>query len=762
MTLTSPVSGSHPTRRRRITARAGGWVTAIVLAFAPLTTGAAAAVPPAGSSGHAALPGDPAGSVGVTIAPSDSGLIQADQPLTVTVSVTNTTPSTVLPADVRLAVGPNPLATRTALTDWLADADADDTDSDDDVLEEIGTTLVDAVAPLGTQTTVITVDAVTTGLATRSPGVYPLRAVYEMAAGPLAVASVVVVPPPAAAAAASIGVVVPIVAGPLDTGLLTATQLTELTGPLGSLTAQLDAVAGTPAILAVDPAIPAAIRVLGSSAPDDARMWLDRLLTLPNSRFALQFGDADLATQIRAGVNPLLTPATLQPYLRAQNFPAQTEAGAPEQAPTPETSPPPVDDGPAFPTLAELTDIGQGETSATVLWPATGSAGGDVVAALAAMDPASLTLISSATTSASSGARATAGDADLLVYDSDVSSSLTAVAATEDGITRAAALAETSAYAALAMQEVGDGSLLVVVDRGALRSRLALRTAITAASTLPGYAPVDLGTLAAASPDTVEVGSADSGGDRADTVSRLLADESALTDFASVLADPTVLTAPERTSLLQLIGNAWRDLPDSWTTAVTEHRVQTHETLDAVGISPPSDINLLGSTAPLGFAVRNDLPWPVSLVLTAYPSEPVLIMQSTTPVEAGAKQNTRVDVPVEARVGNGSTSIDLQLRSLTGVPIGESRSVAVTVRAEWESVWIAVLAAGVSILFVGGVMRTVLRVRRRSRRGVDARTTETTDAANTDSDDVSGTGTANATIPQRIDSADSTKDEASE
>ena len=36
--------------------------------------------------------------------------------------------------------------------------------------------------------------------------------------------------------------------------------------------------------------------MLGSSAPATAQQWLADLLALPNSRFALQFGDADLAT----------------------------------------------------------------------------------------------------------------------------------------------------------------------------------------------------------------------------------------------------------------------------------------------------------------------------------------------------------------------------------------------------------------------------------------------------------------------------------
>ena len=112
--------------------------------------------------------------------------------------------------------------------------------------------------------------------------------------------------PDDAAAPVGVGVVVPVTAGPTAEGLLTADELVELTGPEGSLTNILDAVEGTEAILAVDPAIPAAIRVLGSSAPPTALLWLARLEALPQTRFALQFGDADVAAQVQAGIVPPL------------------------------------------------------------------------------------------------------------------------------------------------------------------------------------------------------------------------------------------------------------------------------------------------------------------------------------------------------------------------------------------------------------------------------------------------------------------------
>ena len=58
------------------------------------------------------------------------------------------------------------------------------------------------------------------------------------------------------------------------------------------------------------------------------------LMALPNERFALQFGDADLAAQLASGLATPLTVSTLAPYLTASDFTGLT----PSPAPTPTTA----------------------------------------------------------------------------------------------------------------------------------------------------------------------------------------------------------------------------------------------------------------------------------------------------------------------------------------------------------------------------------------------------------------------------------------
>ncbi|WP_424446683.1 DUF6049 family protein [Microbacterium sp. CH-015] len=723
MTLISPAAaprGLRGPRRRavrrplpRLRAGLAALVTAAALVFAavPAAVPAAAVVPAASEASSDALQ--------IAVAAGGNGVVTAE-PLTVTVTVTNSADSAATAADVVVAVSRTALTTDAAVKSWLADPSSEGALGAPAADVEIAREAVPGIAAHASRTLTVTVDPAAAGLTGLAPGVYPLAATYATGSDPAVAAGVIVVPDAAADPSGPIGVIVPITAPALTAGLLTADQLAELTAPGGALRDQLDAVTGAAAILAVDPAILAAIRVLGSSAPAAAQQWLADLLALPNSRFALQFGDADLATQIAAGVGAPLTVPTLAPYMSADDF---TALATPTPATPPAATPTPAPEPGTLPTLAALLDIG--EARSAVYWPATGTAGSGVVAALrdrGVDEVAAVTLVPSDEVSGAAGAgSATAAwaqsdGAGVLVYDAEISAALHEASAAPGSVTQAAALAAASAYAHLATSGTDrTAPLLVTVDRAATRTGDALRTALTAASSLAGRTAVDLDTLMSGTPAAVTLAAdAEPDADRVAALTDFLQGEGDLASFATILADPTVLTAPERATVLQLLGNAWREAPVAFADAVTQHQAATATTLDAVGIVPVSDITLLATAAPLTFTVRNDLAWPVSLVLITTPGDPRLRVQNSTPIEAGAAQNTRVKVPVEARVGSGESTLTLQLRSPTMIAIGPSVPVAVAVRAEWESVGIVVMVTLIAAMLVAGVVRTVLRLRRRA------------------------------------------------
>jgi hypothetical protein len=699
---------SAPARapRHRLTRRLFATGVAVLLA-----AGGAA---PASAATPSPSPSTPvlSGEIDLTLSPLSNGILRPGQPLPTAVRIDNGTAESVTPSEVTLELGADPLPDRGALSAWLSAPSPDG-------LPAVGSAPVEAIPSGEDATASIVVAPEDPALAARVPGVYPLRASTIVDGDRIVSTSVVIVPDDAVAA--SVGVIVPITAPPGTAGLLSIDDLALLTAADGALTAQLDAVEGTAAILAIDPAVVAAIRARGTTAPATAIEWLTRLEALPNARFALQYADADLTPQMQAGLPAPLQPTSLAAYVSAQTIP---EPQTPAATPTPGTE---NAGEPQLPDLAQLTSV-EPDAFAGVLWPATGTAGADVVAALGGTTVAgapSLTLVPSATTSAGEGdrttrARATATGAQLLVYDTGVSAALDRAAGEGESSRRGAPLAEATAHLAFAARESGGQPLLVTVDRGTDRERLSLRAAITAATLAPGVTPVGMTELAAAEPIEVSIAEIPADAARVGELTQMLAGETEVANFATILDDPALLTGRQRAEVLQLLAVGWRDDPEAAATAFTAHRERTRETLDAVGILPSSVLNLISYDANFGPWVRNDLPYPVNLELVAQPNDPRLIVAERTPVSASAASNTRVTIPVQARVGSGTVIVTMQLYSPTGVPIGAVQSAEVEVRAEWETIGLIILVSLMVLFFGLGIVRTVRRRRARALEDTEA------------------------------------------
>ncbi|WP_133541404.1 DUF6049 family protein [Microbacterium sp. BK668] len=714
---------------------------ALLLAPSASSASAAASVIEAAAPTPTPAPSAEPGEAVFTLSPISSGLIQPGQPLNVSVTMTNDTDTTTLGGTVSIGFGTAAFTSRGDLDDWL---DGDTTGS---AVTEVGLASFPAVAARSGETQGVTVDAGVPAISSLGPGAYPVVATLTTPTAAYTSTSVVVVAGDTTREV-GVGVVVPITAQATGAGLLTAAELDELTSPEGSLTAQLDAVDGTEAILAVDPAVVAAIRVLGTSAPESAAAWLTRLMAIPNTRFALQYGDADVASQVQAGIVPLLEPTSLSYAMTPADFtPIPSETSAPTPSPTPTGDP----TAGVYPDMATLLDIGVAR--AGVFWPETGTAGSSVVAALGG-EPVdgqeSLTVIPSTTTiagvdGATIPARGDAGSAPVLVYDAAVSEQLEEASALDEGALRNAHLAAATAFLSFALAETDGAPLLVTVDRGENRSRVALRTAISTALQAPSAVPSTLGALANAPASAVEVTDVPPDDARVAAASGLVSGEEQLTQFASVLDDPSQITGRERNEILQLLGEGWRSDPEAWGVALSAHREATVATLGSVGILRASPIQLITSGAIIPVWIRNDLPYPVNVTLLAAPDDLRLEVQESTQVVAQPQSNTRVEVPVQAQIGSGDVTIALELRSPTGVRIGEPQVREVHVRADWEGIGLvilAVLAVGFVLL---GVVRTILRRRRaRAEAGPEAQTHADAEAgpeAQTHADTEAGPGT---------------------
>ncbi|MEJ1922702.1 DUF6049 family protein [Microbacterium sp. KHB019] len=615
------------------------------------------------------------------------GVVAPDAPVTATVTIDNGTDAAVAAGRVSVEINKTPLADAAALTAWLDGGDADG------AFTSIGVEDSDEVAAAQTAST--TISATTTVLGKLPAGVYPIRALLtgpEITESPGATSVLVVT----AEKDLQLTVVVPITATPADGSLLSAEELTALTAPDGALTAQLDGVAGTSAAIAIDPLIPTAIRALGSAAPADATSWLARLESLSNERFTLQPGDADATIQARAGLPELLRPLPLSPFIDQANFVDTGEAEGPTPSPTP------TELEPEIPTDSELGAVRDAETD--ILWPLGEARTADLETFDEYLDADITTILPSSSVAAESSALVEVDGHRILVTDAVASAALSEAAATADESDRERTI--TAGIAGLSL--VPHSSLLIGLDRNETRTADALRETILSLSSIG--APTSLSALRSEEPaSTTIVG--DTTTARADALKDLLADEVRLTSFASILDDPLVLLSPERIEIMRLIGVGTASVFAPGTGA---HRTQTTVTLNSVGVQQPSPVQLFTAAAPLPVWVRNDLPWPVNVTLTSTPSDARLDIEPLTAVAAQPASNTRVKVPVSARVGSGVLDVRFSLTSPTGVHIGTDQTAKVTVRAEWEGIGLGILGGLIGLLLILGIVRTIVRRRKDS------------------------------------------------
>lgn len=655
--MTATPLPSRVRARFRARARVALAIVAALLMFGPATLATA-------STDDDARGGD----LVLSLAAGQGGVLPDTAGTSFTVTAHNTTEAAIPAGLVSLWVGETPLGDTAALTAWLSGGDAPG------VMRSVTTQTVPALAGGDTAQWELLASAEDLGFASEdaekpvtapAPGVYPVRAQY---AGAQAQAVLIVAAERPVAAA----IIVPVTLTPAGGVLLTAGELATATGEGGVLTGILDAVAGTAAILAVDPAIPAAIRVLGDAAPASAQTWLTALDALPNERFALQFADTDLAAPAQAGLAEPLAPTGLSSIVDAS-----------------------VD---AATSLDDLTHIRGARTD--IVWPRPALGPAD----LAAFDdyvgsPATTVLPAAFVTG--TGPAVTVEGHRVLVPNAAASEWLSLASISTDEAEREKAMGTGVAHLALAGENV-----LVALDRDDARDPAALTEVLTALARLT--TPLTLAELDALPAPTATLRAA-TDTERAEAIAPLLHTENELTAFATILADPALLTEPERIRLLRLYSVPGPG--DDFTAALETFHARTAALLSSVDIQPSSTVQILSASVDLPVWVRNDLPWPITVILQASPDSTRLDVQAHSTVESLPNNNTRVRVPVTARVASGEVDITLRLTSPTGVRVGSEQVIPVVVRAEWESIGLVILGVAVALLLTFGVIRTVRKKR---------------------------------------------------
>jgi len=512
---------------------------------------------------------------------------------------------------------------------------------------------------------------------------------------------------------ATLTLVVPLTVPPNETGLLDVDTLTRYTAPLGLLTRQLDALAGAPVAIGLDPLIAASIRVLGTSAPASALAWLDRLRAAPNEVFALAYADADVSAAASTGSLGLLAPIGFDFAVDPANF---GEAQTASPTPTPSASPD-ENAAPPLPTLEDLLEWPY--TLEHVAWPADDTATSDTVAAMGAAGYE--TVILSSDNVSDNVPTVNLGAVTGVVSDAPLSALLRAATYAASDLELQDTLdALDASLVAFAAAKPG-GEIVATLDRHWPFLSYHLADVIARLSASPAVA---FGTLAA----TIERPGVDATvtdhpeeAGRLSVISSLLTGVAAEGQFATVLADPLLITAQRRLELLALLSVSWLPTPDSWATATATFLGRSGEIVSSVRITHGSDLLLLSRSTEVRVAVSNALPYPVSVRVTITPQRPLIrVIENSVLLEIEPDATKTAFIPVEA-IANGVVSIQVVLTSPAGVPV-DSGFVRARLQAEWETVGTVVALAVIVLVFGFGIGRTIVKRRRAKRAAAEEST----------------------------------------
>ncbi|MCU1546669.1 MAG: hypothetical protein JWP30_1769 [Homoserinimonas sp.] len=552
----------------------------------------------------------------------------------------------------------------------------------------------------------------------------PLRLGSAVIAAVLAAAAFAVSAGEASAAPAQatrLALAMPLTVPAQETGLISAELLESYTSPTGLLTRQLDAMSGRPVTIGIDPMIIASIRILGTSAPESATAWLDRLGTIGNETFSLTYADSDVAALRQAGSGGVLAPTSfpINPDLfpdapqqtNGDNSDTQTEAPNPAPTGTPEP------DRSGVPTSATLLQWPY--TLDSIVWPRDGSVVSADLDAFNAAGPVTTILGSGNVTVEDAGAHiaasATVGTHASLISDGALSTLLTqAVSALTDAEWQTAMAQLSAALSELDADPAATPStVLATVHRNSTVGSPRLTETLNAIAAVPGLQFAGLTTAMAETAEEAALVEAPADPARVAELAAMLAVENQVAQFATIMEDASPITGERRLSLLAMASNTWLDASANRPEAVSDWMTQSNDILTSVEISESSTINLLSDTGDLPITVSNELDYPVT-VYVSVSSETgiVVVLEPRVPIIVEANSQGRVLVPVQS-VANGEATLAVSLSSQQGIPISTPMLVTTNVQAGWETALTFVLAGLLLGVFATGVARTIMRRRRR-------------------------------------------------
>ncbi|MEN9620909.1 MAG: hypothetical protein RL499_1102, partial [Actinomycetota bacterium] len=582
-------------------------------------------------------------------APAASGIVRSGDSASVRVTITNTSDSPSGDLVVGLDVDGTTPATADNLAAWFSGATVATT-STRVASARVSTLEPDASAVLD----LIVSDADTVFSGAFGPRLASISASSADAAPDAAALSVdrtavVWVPASGTPPVAATTFVAAIATPGEPEAFLSAEVLATYTAPGGGLTRTLDAVAGRPVLLAIDPRVIASIRLLGTDAPADATVFLNRLLAAPNESFLLPWADADPLVTIAAASSALPRPEGTG----SDGATVVAADATPSPTPSPEQSV----------TLDELT-----EWPATLSGVAWAEAGALTAEALAVLNDDGTDVLLVPGSSLEQTAPVQQLDELSVVRADDALSTAARDASLAISQQRFDhAMARVSALlAASASAEPGIPSIITLSrDRLAGTDRLLDTIAQTVALPWATGATVSDALRTPAVASAVVAPTADE--PRLDAVRDALSAEADDRTFASIAITPSAITDTRRLELLAALSLGWGE---GSVDALRQFVRDSAALQSSVQVVESSAITLLADRASLPVTVQNDLDVAVRVFVRVDPDTTQLrVLDSRVETLVEPRSQTRALVPVES-LTNGQVDITVTVRDADNRIIG--------------------------------------------------------------------------------------------
>ncbi len=496
----------------------------------------------------------------------------------------------------------------------------------------------------------------------------------------------------------TVTVVVPVTGGAPDpgTGLLDPVALATLTQEGGRLDAALLAAATPGAVLALDPAVlehgpPGGTQTAAGSdgvpATSQHEQWVSRVRTVAAAQESLMlgYGDPDTAALAHAGeavIARLSEERARDAVQRLLATPVRTDVGWP------------VGSDADTATVNLLAELGR---RAVIL---------DESAQPLARTPRSSSDGRSVITDASS-------PTPTLLADTSLTAALAAVGqeGPDGGAVAIQRLLADSAAITLQRPSQSRHVLVTAPRSWSVDAQLGTQ-AVEALLHAPWNAPaglqplLDAAPVARPSPELTDREQASELGLAG--LQQVGASLSRAEQLSAAFSDPAGIVLPAQRSAVALASSHWRESPQQWEQGVAAFEQRTRDRQSSVHVVPGSTVTQVSRNVRLPVTVQNDNDQPVTVVLDVTPRSSRLVVTGTVTLVIPANGRELGYVPVRG-VGNGDTSVRIQLRTLAGAPLGQPVQTRVLVRADWESWGTYAAAALAALVLAVGLFRTVRR-----------------------------------------------------